>query len=240
MIDDGKCFVRTIWGPRRESPEQCARRAGQCMTSLGSCDEVFSHWTRNVEPFAVDCAAILESLREQEKQEDFREDSGYTLFLAGGPEKPNRVELSIHCSSYYPMFVNLCTLTLPGKGPAAERLIRWDVMSQLLGVLASAWEPDFGEVLTAEFFYSEMDKQIRTRPECPLVGWMVYLSNERGPLPAVPPRFSVLPVGRLGKVAVTTKERFSHERGEHVQAAQELRELLNENGLLGPITTVTM
>lgn len=238
MIDEGKFYVKISWGPRKETLERCASRAEKCLKELAHCGEVFGGWLANSRPLPVDQAAILERLRENKKHEDFKEDLGYMLFLWNGGSKETSVSLHTTCSSYNHLFVNYSNLDLPGRGEVAERLIRWDVMVQLLAALVRAWEPDFGEVMTAEYFHSELDKQTTTRPELPLVGWMIYLSNARGSLPALPSHYRVVPVEGFGNTVVATEERFSHERQEHLRAAQELSDLLKRAGLLGPIPTV--
>ena len=106
----------------------------------------------------------------------------------------------------------------------------------MLDTLVSAWEPEFGVVTPAEYLMSEREKQ--PRPEVPLPGWIIYLSNARGPIPELPAYFKIIPVGSLGHMISATDEPFSHEEPKHIQLAEELSDHLKRAGLLGPISTI--
>jgi hypothetical protein len=238
MFDQGKYYVRVTWGPREESLGQCADRVQQCVNGLSPYHDVFAHWIAKSRPLPIDRNAILERFQEEESREGFSARLGYSLRLWNGRNRDSSIAIQAHCSSYDPAFVNHSSLTLPGKGEVAARLIRCDILTQLLTVLVRAWEPDFGEVMRAEFFHEQMKRQVTTRPDVPLVGWMTYLSNARGGLPTLPSDHEVVQLEGLGSIVLTTEETFLHEHPDHRRAVETLTGILGSAGLLGPIANV--
>jgi hypothetical protein len=44
------CFAGAYWGPRKESPEACARRAVTFLNELAACDPLLAHWNKIPKP----------------------------------------------------------------------------------------------------------------------------------------------------------------------------------------------
>lgn len=67
-----------------------------------------------------------------------------------------------------------------------------------------------------------------------LVGWVTYLSRRRGTVPPLPAPVRVQPVEELGTLITLTPERFTVDNPAHVELASQVRQLLDQAGLLGP------
>jgi hypothetical protein len=66
------------------------------------------------------------------------------------------------------------------------------------------------------------------------LGWMTYLSCQRGRVPPLPAPVRTEPVVDRGTLILLTPERFTVANPEHVALARRVRALLEPTGLLGP------
>jgi hypothetical protein len=67
------------------------------------------------------------------------------------------------------------------------------------------------------------------------VGWVMYFSRARGPVPPLPHPVRVEPVEDKGPLILLTPERFSSSNPEHIALAARVLELLDVAGLLRPL-----
>lgn len=71
-------------------------------------------------------------------------------------------------------------------------------------------------------------------PRSALAGWVTYLSCRRGTVPPLPAPVRVEPVEELGTLIPLTPERFTAGNPAHVELASQVRQILDQAGLLGP------
>ena len=161
------------------------------------------------------------------------EDLGYSVDLWNGAPDSESIAVSIRCGGYASSrerwLPNSYVLKLPREGAPASRLLRTPLLTTLLAGVADAWEPDWAVVISRA--HRELLGQ--TAEDEPLVGWLTYLSAERGPLP----HFSVpveSVIQRTGSIVVSVADRFSVNDPAHVLAARRVAEELAEAGLLRP------
>jgi len=64
------------------------------------------------------------------------------------------------------------------------------------------------------------------------MGWVTYLSRQRGLVPPLPEPVRVVPVDEQGLLIVLTPERASGRNPEHVALARRVQSSLEERGLL--------
>jgi hypothetical protein len=82
-----------------------------------------------------------------------------------------------------PRIPNSCTLDLPSKGRVAERVLRADVLLDVIRSVVRAFEPDYA-VVTSDAF---RDLVGIPEPGRPLLGWITFLPVSGNHLPALPP-----------------------------------------------------
>ncbi|HIC89724.1 MAG TPA: hypothetical protein EYP04_10045, partial [Anaerolineae bacterium] len=195
-----KYFMRLVWGPRVERIDDYARKAAECLAALGRCDPVFDTWSAYLpgeEPFPLNKEAIkkwmLEVVAEQIESDDgYDSEFGYSITLNAGLNKEDWVQFQLQCSGRSDLFPNCCQLSLPGSGAAANRIIRWNALSEVVAALVRIWRPDWGHVMTDA--QSELERFGANGAQIPFVSWLFYLCAERGPLPRLPEYFRVIPV----------------------------------------------
>ncbi|KFE63927.1 hypothetical protein DB31_2339 [Hyalangium minutum] len=67
------------------------------------------------------------------------------------------------------------------------------------------------------------------------VGWVMYFSRLRGPVPPLPAPVRIERVEDKGTLVILTPERFTVSNPEHVALAARVHELLARAGLLGKL-----
>jgi len=105
--------------------------------------------------------------------------------------------------------------------------MRETYFAQALRALAIAWEQDWGAGMSDAHRNLIMHK-------CPDVwlGWVTYLSRRQGRVPPLPAPVRVEPVEELGTLVILTPERFRVSNPEHLALSEQVRELLDQAGLL--------
>nr|WP_224365040.1 immunity 52 family protein [Hyalangium versicolor] len=99
--------------------------------------------------------------------------------------------------------------------------------------MAVAWEPDWA-VATSDSLVEMSTK----RPSAgTFVGWVMYFSRRRGPVPPLPEPVRVEPVEGLGTLVTLTQERFTVSNPVHVELASRVSPLLDQAGLLSPVVS---
>jgi hypothetical protein len=233
-------YAGAYWGARKESSDECARRSEVMLTALSDVDPAFSHWfrtgksrkqalSRPIEP----TRAALEKLIRQNWDKQFKELGASVWAWNGEADAYDDTGFSFNCGGYSGVVPNNCVFNLPTRGPNAERVLSAPVLTGLLRSTAMAWEPDWGVAMSIT--HRELIDKDGRMPVW--VGWVTYLSRQRGQVPPLPEPVRVEPVEDKGTLIVLTPERFTAANPEHVALAGRVRELLDQAGLLGPART---
>jgi hypothetical protein len=175
---------------------------------------------------------LLEHRARTDLDKQIIEDLGFSLRVWNQPPDDRASKVSIRCGVYTEAVSNMCLLSPPSEGEAAERMLTAPMLSQVLTCMATAWDPDWG-IATSHHARELMtlDKQDTT------VGWVTYFARRRGPVPPLPAPVRIEPVGSLGMLVVLTPERFTASNPEHMALGRRVRELLSRAGLLRAATS---
>jgi hypothetical protein len=233
-------YVGAYWLARRESAESCARRAESFFRLLASCDQSFTHWFkkgRTLEEalkhrIESDAASLAKVFNQQAQQEGRFATDGFSLKGWNGQTHEAASRLSLLCGDASAWVSNLCLFNPPDEGPAEERVLQAPVLARILRTMAVAWEPEWGVVTSHE----HRDKVAPESAEAgTFVGWLMYFSHRRGPLPPLPSPVQVEPVEDKGTLVILTPERLTASNPAHVALALDVTERLDRAGLLSPL-----
>lgn len=232
------------WGLRKESPEECARRAAAFVNLLASIDPLLSTWNKIPKPrgrgrktplMPSDLATLTEAFRRGVNREPggpALEHLGLTVGAYNDGARQDSASLMMRCGCYAEGMSNACVLSLPSEGASAARLLVTPVLTSLMHSLASAWDPDWALVGSSAY-----RMQYREPDSAPFsLGWATYLSLRLGKVPPLPAPVRMEPVGDQGTLILLTPERFTVSNPEHVALARRVRELLADAGLMPPVT----
>lgn len=232
-------YAGAYWRLRKESPEECGRRAEAFLQALAPIDPSFSCWFKlgrsrrealkhRIEPDHV----TLEKMFRRGKLKPFEELGFRISGWNGESDDDDACGFYIVCGGYAQETGNMCVLDLPnGDGLNAERVRTAPVLAGLVRAMAMAWDPDEA-IATSD---RHRDLVSKTGEVSPLVGWVTYLSRRRGTVPPLPAPVHIERVEDKGTLLVLTPERFTASNPEHVALAERVRELLDRAGLLGPL-----
>ena len=233
-------YAGAYWGGRKETPEECARRAEIFMAALAGVDPSFTRWfqqgrsrkdalKRPIEPNR----AMLEKLIRRGKDRVV-EALGYSVWAWNGePDNYDDSGFHIECGGYSERVSNVCVFHLPNRGPNAERVLSASVLTGLVRSMALAWEPD-SAIATSTL---HRDRVTSTGQSGTFVGWIMYFPRSRGVIPPLPAPVRIEPVEDKGTIIVLTPERLTVTNPQHVELAQRVHELLNRADLLPPVTS---
>ena len=231
-------YAGAYWGPRRESPEDCARRAEFFLAEMSNVDPAFSRWFEQgrsrkdaLKRPIVPTRTVLEKLIRKGRDRQF-EDLGCAVWAWNGGADYEDSGLNFRCGAYSDVATNVCVCNLPTRGADSERVLSAPVLSGLVRGMAVAWEPDWAVAMS----HTHRDVVKPAQPEPgPYVAWITYLARHRGAFPPLPAPVRVEPVEDKGTLIVLTPERFTADNPAHVELAWRVRERLEEAGLLKPI-----
>ncbi len=235
-------YAGAYWGPRKESPEECALRAQAFLHAISDCDASLARWFEPADsresslasPLTPGLGALQTVFRQGVNRTDgdgsVIEDLGFRLWLWNGEPDYDDALWMAHCGCYSQWVPNNCVLNLPHQGPNAQRVLTGSVVTRVLRGMARAWEPDSGVVMSND----HRDLLEDHDDGAPHVGWVTYLSRRRGTVPALPAPVRVEPVEDRGTLITLTEERFTASNPEHLALAGRVREALGHAGLLGP------
>ena len=228
-------YAGAYWGPRKETPEECARRAEVFLAALSDVDPSFSRWfqqgrsrkdalKRPIEP----TRAALEKLIRRGNDRQF-EDLGYSVWAWNGVcVDYDDSGFHLKCGVYSDSVPNRCVFNLPTRGPNAERVLTVPVLTGLVRSMALAWEPD-SAIATSTM---HRDAVTPTGTAGTFAGWIMYFPRSRGTVPPLPAPVHIEPVADKGTLIVLTPERLTAENPEHVALSMRVCELLVRAGLL--------
>jgi hypothetical protein len=231
-------YAGAYWRLRKETPEECGRRAEAFFTALSPIDPSFSRWFKlgrsrkeAIKHRIETDRTTLEKMFRRGKDKLF-EDLGFGLAgWNGESDDDDACGFHIRCGGYAEEVGNLCLLDLPnGGGPNSARVRTAPVLTGLVRAMAMAWDPDNALAMSD----SHRDLIPKPHPDA-LVGWVTYLSRRRGTVPPLPAPVRIERVEDKGTLIVLTPERFTASNPEHVALAERVRELLDRAGLLGPV-----
>ncbi|AKF84174.1 hypothetical protein MFUL124B02_40720 [Myxococcus fulvus 124B02] len=213
------------------------------LNQLASCDPFLAHWYKpatsakdaRLHPLMPPDVATLSEMFQRgvnrERGGPVIEHLGFSAWFDNGGPDGDCAALRITSGAYSEAVPNYCALTLPKRGPNAERMLMASVLPQVVGGMASSWDADWA--LATSWEHRE------TLPEGTkmgtFVGWVTYLSLRRGRVPPLPAPVRVEPVEGKGTLVVLTPERFTVANPEHLALAELVRELLSRSGLLQPV-----
>ncbi|MFP2925356.1 immunity 52 family protein [Pyxidicoccus sp. 3LG] len=233
------------WGPRRESPEECALRAAAFLNLLASCDSLLSTWNRIPKPrgrgrkaplMPPDLPTLTEAFRRGVNREPGGpaiEDLGLTVGAYNDGDRQGYASLMMRCGSYAAGMSNACVLSLPAEGPHADRLLDTPVLANVVRSMVSSWEPDWA--LAGSSAYRMQYQEPDSAPFS--LGWITYLSRRIGTVPPLPVPVRIEPVDDKGTLIILTSERFTVANPEHVALARRVRELLVRARLMQPVAS---
>jgi len=229
-------YVGTYWLARQETAGACAKRAVQFFESLSQSDRSFQRWFERADShsealkkeFTPDEKTFLKMFTLKENQQLL---GGFSIGAWNGDSSDHASGLDIACGSPSLRVPDGCVLTLPVEGATAERVIRVPVLTQALRAMVLAWEPEWG-IATSE---QHRDELLKTAKVGTFVGWIMYFSKLRGPLPPLPAPVSVEPLEDKGSLVILTPERFTASNPAHVELAENVHQRLKQAGLLEPL-----
>ncbi|MFE8604819.1 immunity 52 family protein [Archangium violaceum] len=231
-------YAGAYWGPRKETPEECARRAQAFLASIAKVDPSFSQWfeqgrsrkdalKRPIEPSGE---ALAKRVRRG-KDRQF-EDIGYSVWAWNGePDDYDASGFNFKCGGYCEGLSNRCVVNLPGRGPNAERVLSVPVLTGLIRSMVLAWEPD-SALATSTMHRDAVTPDDNARD---FVGWLMYFSRSQGRVPPLPAPVRIEPVEDKGMLIVLTPERITPANPEHVELGKRVHELLSRAGILRPM-----
>jgi hypothetical protein len=237
-------YAGAYWGPRKESAEECARRAADFLNLLAPADSFLAQWykparrrqdARKYPLMPPDLLSLTELFRRgvnREKGGPIFEDLGFTFWFDNGGPTRDCAALRINCGDYAGSSPNHCVLTLPYRGSNADRVLTAAVLTHVVRSMALAWEPDWAMATSWDF-----DDIISGEGRAgTFIGWVTYLSHRFGRVPPLPAPVRIEPVDDKGTLIVLTPERFTITNADHVMLARRVRELLARAGLMPSVT----
>ncbi|KFA87141.1 immunity 52 family protein [Archangium violaceum] len=231
-------YAGICWGARKDSAEECARRAEAYFHLLSRCDPIYTRWFEQAdsrkkalqlrfEPTAETFTRFFKKRTYQEGRD------GFMLWVWTGHEEGHGGLATLRCGSAAEFVPNNCLLYLPKEEPEEERVLQVDVLAQVLRAMVLAWEPDWGFITSGDFRDSLSPQGIAGT----FVGWLTYFSRRRGEVPPLPEPVRVQPVEDQGTLLLLTPERLTASNPEHLALGQRVQEVLHARGLLEPVVS---
>lgn len=233
-------YAGAYWGARKESPEDCARRAAVFLELLAECDPFLSHWykparsrsdARKHPLMPPDVPTLTELFQRGVNREPggpVIEELGFRFSFDNGGAAGDCATMRINGGMYSEAAPNHCVLTVPWRGPNADRVLTVPVLTKAVRSMVLSWEPDWAFATSSAY-----ERQYREPGSAPFsLGWITYLSRRIGTVPPLPAPVRIEPVEDQGTLIILTPERFTVANPEHVALARRVRELLAQAGLM--------
>jgi hypothetical protein len=238
-------YLGAYWGLRRESVEACATRLSRHLGCLAQCDPLFSDWflqgrtrrdasNRKIDTDPQTLAIWLaKGVSRTNTGHATMAELGFHMGLwTGGRSNADSASLMLNCGCYSAAVgMNSCLLELPHGRAVADRLFESSSLIALMSCAVASWDPDWALVSSIELDRA-MPAQLGNAPR---LGWLLYLADRLGTIPALPSQALVTEMGDSGSLVAITASRFSAQDTSRVQAAKALLTRLNEAGLLKPL-----
>jgi immunity protein 52 of polymorphic toxin system len=231
-------YAGICWGERKDSAEECARRAEVYFHLLSRCDPIYTRWFEQAdshkkalqlqfEPTAETFLRFFKSRKYQEGRD------GFMIWVWTGHEQGHGGLATLRCGSAAEFVPNNSLLYLPSEEPEKERVLQVDVLAEVLRAMVLGWEPDWGFITSGDFRDSLSPQGIAGT----FVGWLTYVSRGRGEVPPMPEPVRVQPVEDKGTLILLTPERLTASNPEHLALGQRVQEVLHAKGLLEPVVS---
>jgi hypothetical protein len=202
------------------------------LSALASVDPTFVEWyqlgnsAKSAKKYKVDTTQdalvhLITGKRDKPTEQLSEDNLGYRVGLWNGEEHAG-VNLSIRCGGFSPWApVNACVLSLPSDQKVLHRLLSVPTLEHLLRCLVTAWDPDWGSVITD----SLRDQHINYYGKLPALGWVSYLAIPSDSIPLLESPSWNAPMGS-GSVIVATEEPFSEANEYHMVVLQRIYQYL--------------
>ncbi|HEX5747210.1 MAG TPA: immunity 52 family protein [Archangium sp.] len=231
-------YAGIYWGGRKDSAEECARRAEAFFHLLSQCDPIYTRWFEQADSrkkalqlqFEPTADTFLRFFKRRTYQEGR---DGFILWVWTGHEEGHGGLATMRCGSAAEFVPNNCLLYLPKEEPERERVLQVDALAGVLRAMVLAWEPDWG-VITSDDFRDSLWPQDNVDT---FVGWWTYFSRDRGEVPPLPEPVRVQPVEDKGTLVLLTPERLTASNPEHLALGRHVHEVLLAKGMLGPLVS---
>lgn len=229
-----KYYVGAYWPGRVESVEAYARRAAGFFGSLRTIEPSLGRWFEKAASRAAALGSPIapnaESLMGLFKSKS-RRDAAVSLSAWNGERDGASTSVRLSCGSSPGGLSDLCVMELPTEADARTRMVTAPVLLQLLLAAADSWDAEWGVATSI----AHRDSVSEFATPGTFVGWVTYVSRQRGPVPPLPSPVCVEPVGDKGTLIVLTPERFTASDPEHVDLAEQVRASLDRAGMLKPL-----
>jgi hypothetical protein len=202
-------YIGAYWPTRPEPLEMCTSRAERFISELADVDALLAPWFLKGARRSPASAALVtdrESLSLALASGSNRRDAdgsvidelGFSLSVWNGDEA-DPVSLSIRCGISAPGMSNSVVVNLPPPSERSAKLYDRATASAVLMILVEAWDPDWATMTSNSLREAQGAGAGR-----PVLGWLTYLSANRGRPPALSAPFSVEPVEK-GAIVVADR-----------------------------------
>lgn len=230
-------YAGAYWGPRKETPEECAGRTAVFLGLLAECDPFLAQWYKPARslkdarkhplmpPDVATLAGLFRKGVNRERGGPAIEDLGFTFWFGNGGRDNDSADLQVLCGCYSEAVSNVCVLKMP------TRLFTVPVLTCVVRSMALAWEPDWAVATSSD----HRDLMSEAGSAGTFAGWVTYQSRRRGAVPPLPAPVRIEPVEDRGTLVILTPERLTASNPEHVALGHRVGELLSKAGLMQPV-----
>lgn len=200
MTAHSRFYAGAYWPARAEDVEACADRLERFMHRLATVDPLLARWYHTGyseasvrRPFDA-CrpdlvAALLAGRNRRDSDRSVIEELGFSVGLWNGAPDAS-IGLRVSCGKSEPRLPNTVILELPKPLSVSATLSEDSTALSLVEAMVEAWEPDWATVTSDDL----RDAQGPRRGGV-VVGWMTYLSADRGPFGELNDGYRIEPVG---------------------------------------------
>jgi Immunity protein 52 len=227
-------YAGVYWARRQESAEECARRAESFFRLLAEVHPSYARWFEQQDSEETGAQLQFEPTRETfvrffEKEEYRSGRDGFNFGAWTGHEEQDQGGMVMFfCGAHAEGSSNHVVLYFPVEEPGRERMLTTPVLAGVMRAMAVAWEPDWGIIVSDDF----RDGLSEQGAAGTFVGWVTYISRQRGEVPALPEPVRVEPVEEKGTLVILASEHLSGRNPEHLSLARRVQGVLDARGLL--------
>jgi hypothetical protein len=234
-------YAAAYWGARRESLDECARRATLLLEALVRVHDSFSNWyekgrsrrdaLRKPVPIQEDHLRAL--LARGRNRTDFGkqviEEFGYSLSIWNGAADDLASSFSLRCGGWETTSPNSCVVTLPDRPDTLDPpLLTVDNGIRIIAAMAKCLNPAVAFLASRE----HRDMRARTKEEsAKFVGWITFLPHDRAAIPPLSPA-DIHDCDCGGTIVSLSNEVFDASNRQHVARADDVGRLLAKRGIL--------
>ena len=231
-------ILRAYWSNRLKNAQECAIELTSFLGSLEELGPPFITWdyfnTKDkIERIPTDINGVRNQLllpgngaKRGVKPDEVMSAMGFNTLLFSAGKNSERITLSMNCGVQEVWPSNRCCIDLPSQGEIATQILQPEPLKSLLEIVVKAWNPDWAVI--DYFDHDDPDMRMDHIP----VYWFVYLSEQRGQIPTVPSPSYVGHIEGHGNYVMITPEPFTRERPDHLEAANQVKAILGQAGLL--------